>query len=260
MRMKVFSFVASCRGTESVTARFSSLAADRLARHAAVIGETVDYECISGDQLRVSFCRSCESCFQKGVCPLDRSDDLEMLKQKILEADILFFCSPVYAGTMSGMAKAVIDRLAYWMHRGELAGKTAAALVTTSNNFGDETAQQLAFALRMMGAAVAYEGVVSRHFGRVNIHLPHQLNPELDALSESLLNCHRNPAAFIDSVPDRNYTARSRDYRKARVFTDLVGNEPSREMLVWEERGFLNYPTLSDYVRSNGPLLLEEKA
>ena len=260
MRMKVFSFVASCRGTESVTARFSDLAADRLAKHAAEIGETVDYECIRGDQLRVSFCRSCESCFQKGVCPLDRSDDLDMLKQKILEADILFFCSPVYAGTMSGMAKVVIDRLAYWMHRGELAGKTAAALVTTSNNFGSETAQQLAFALRMMGAAVAYEGVVSRHLGRVNIHLPHQLDPELDALSESLLNCYQDPAAYINSAQDLSFAARSRDYRNARAFTDLVGIEASCEMLVWEERGFLNHPTLSEYVRSNGPLYPEERA
>lgn len=258
--MRVFSFVASCRGTESVTARFSDLAADRLATHAAKIGETVEYERIRGDQLSVGFCRSCENCFRKGVCPLDRSDDLSMLKQKILEADILLFCSPVYAGTMSGMAKAVIDRLAYWMHRGELAGKTAAALVTTSNNFGDETAQQLGFALRMMGAAVAYEGAVSRHIGRVNIHLPNQLDPELDSLSESLFSCYQDPAAYIDSSQDRNFAARSREYRHARAITDLADIEPRSEMLVWEERGFLRYPSLSDYVRTNGPLFPREKA
>ena len=243
-----------------MTARYSDLVAERLAARAAEIGETVEYECLRGDQLRVGFCRSCEGCFKEGVCPLDRTDDMGMLKQKILEADVLFFCSPVYAGMVSGVAKAVLDRLAYWLHRNELAGKTTAVLVTTSSNCGSETARQLSFALSHMGAAVAYESVVSRHQGRVNIHLPHQLNPELDGVCERLLDCHRDPASYITRAQDLDFAVRNRDYRQIRLFADAVGIEPRREVSVWEGRGFLDYPSLSDYVRRNGPLVPEENA
>ena len=180
-----------------MTASFSDLAAKRLTLRACEIGVRVDYECIRADQLRIDFCRGCESCFREGVCPLDRCDGLGMLKQKMLEADVLFFCSPVYTGSLSGAAKTVIDRLGYWTHREELAGKTAAALVTTSHSRGSQTAEQLAFALRAMGAAVAYAGSVSCHSGPVNFYLPNQLEPELDRICERLLDCRRDPSAYI---------------------------------------------------------------
>ena len=236
-----------------MTARFSDLAAKRLALRAAEIGVSVDYEYIRADQLRIDFCRGCESCFREGVCPLDCHDDLGTLKQKMLEADVLLFCSPVYTGSLSGSAKAVIDRLGYWTHREELAGKTAAALVTTSHSHGDQTAEQLAHALRAMGAAVAYAGSVSRHFGPVNFYLPDQLEPELDKICEKLLDCRRDPAAYIREEQDRAFAALNQHFRQSRLFSELTETKPRRELLVWEERGFARYASLSGCIRENGP-------
>ena len=233
---------------------FSGMVAERLANAAAAVGESVEYECVRADQLQISFCRGCEGCFQTCICPLDRTDSFGILKQKMLEADILLFCTPVYTGAMSGPAKTVLDRLGYWTHREELAGKTTAVLVTTSNNHGDETTEQLVSLLRVMGAAVAYAGCVSRHIGRVNLNLPEQLNPELDRTCERLLDCRRDPSAYITETQDRSFAAINRQTRQGRVLTDLTGIKPKREMIVWEERGFLDYHSLSDYVRRNGPL------
>ena len=112
--IKVFSFVGSQAGNKSRTARFSDMVADKLKSY---IQEPIAYERLTGADVHLDFCRSCESCFSTGKCPADAGDDMGMIKQKMLEADMLFFCSPVYAGSMSATAKAVVDRLAYWCHR-----------------------------------------------------------------------------------------------------------------------------------------------
>ena len=112
--MKIFSFAASCAGERSHTAAFSDILAEAFIERAARDGETVEYERMTGAEVRVDYCRSCLSCFLKGFCPLDRSDDMGMLKRKMLEADILFFGTPVYLWQMSGIAKSVIDRISYW--------------------------------------------------------------------------------------------------------------------------------------------------
>ena len=250
--MKVFSFAASCRGEKSLTARFSDMVAAKLTQRAAETGESVEYECLRGDQLRIDYCRGCESCFRQEACPLDSCDDMAVLKQKMLEADILLFCSPVYTGSMSGIAKSVMDRLASWTHRMELAGKTAAILVTTSSNHGPETVEAIRIPLLCMGASVAYAGFVCRHSGGINIHLPKQMGPETDKICGSLLDCYRDPAKYIDDRQNRLYEDFCVSARKARAFADLIGEEPLPEARFWESRGFLQYKTLTDYIRMSG--------
>ena len=248
--IRVFSFVGSCAGEASFTARLSDMAAERLRLLAEAGGESVEYERVTGADIRIDFCRSCDSCFKKGFCPLDSGDDMAALKQKILDADVLFFCTPVYLGTMSGFAKCVMDRISYWAHRFELAGKTAAVLVSTSNSYGKETADWLKKCLQYMGASVAYSGAACRHQGTPNIHLPSQIEPELDAAAENILACLASPESFVEHWQDRHYWHWNWLNQKTRTFMDLIGEEPPEEVIVRERSGQLDFGSLQEYIIS----------
>ena len=247
--IRVFSFIGSQAGEKSKTARFSDLVAEKLKARATETGETVEYERLTGAEVRLDFCRSCNSCFTTGQCPADAGDDLPLLKRKMLEADVIFFCSPVYAGSMSATAKAVIDRLSYWCHREELAGKTTAVLVTTSNNHGAETVAEIADTLQFMGVSTAYAGFVSSH-DRPNIYLEEDMAAETDKICDALLDCYRDPAKYITKKQNLSFFYYRRTYTRQKRLDDLIGQKSSAEVLNCEERGWKNYKNLQEYVKA----------
>lgn len=225
------------------------MAAEKLKARAAEQGESVEYERLTGADVRLEFCRSCDNCFFRGPCPMDARDDMPLLKQKMLEADVVFFCSPVYAGSMSATAKAVIDRLSYWTHREELAGKAAAVLVTTSGNHGAETVAEIADTIQYMGVSLAYAGFVNTH-ARPNIYLEEDMEPETDKIAASLLDCLKDPVKYI--VPKQNMTFYylSRSYARQKRIDEMIGKESSVEVRVCDERKFMEYRNLQEYVKA----------
>jgi len=175
--IRIFSWIGSCAGKASKTLRYSNRLAETVQKKAEGIGEAVSYEYMTGDMLRLDYCRSCNNCFMKGKCPLDSQDDMGILKQKLLDCDILFIGSPVYMGGMSAITKNVIDRIAYWSHRFELTGKVGAVFATTSASYGSETADQLAFLARMNGVVVAHTGYATLNAGSPNLYLDEVMLP-----------------------------------------------------------------------------------
>lgn len=92
----------------------------------------LDYEIISSKDVSVLQCIGCGRCFLYGQCPLDLKDDMLMIKEKLQQADIIVFASPVYASNVSGSMKVLIDRLAYWNHTFALSNKKALAVAASS--------------------------------------------------------------------------------------------------------------------------------
>ncbi len=244
--IRIFSFVGSQAGEKSRTARFSDRVARKLKQR---FPEPVEYERLTGADISLDFCLSCQSCFRTGECPADTGDDLPLLKQKMLAADILFFCSPVYTGSMSATAKAVFDRLAYWTHRAEIAGKTAAVLVTTSNNHGKETVAEIADTLRHMGASIAYAGFVSTH-DQPNLYLEEDMEPETDKICDAILDCYRDPVKYITPGQDNTFAYLSQIYRRQKRFDDRFGLTSSAEVRIAAERGFTDCRSLREYVKA----------
>lgn len=242
--------VASCAGEKSHTAKFSDMVAERLGTIADSCGETMEYERITGADLKLNYCRSCENCFKNGICPLDKEDDMAEIKQKMLSADIIFFCSPVYCGSMSALMKGVLDRLSYWMHRLELAGKTAAVLVTASSNHGPQTAEGIAEAVRFLGASVAYSGCVYRHKGVWGpcMYLQPEMEPLLNDICSRVMDSLKTPEKYITSGQELGFQTLNRTSRHARKLADLIGEEPKNEVLVWEQRSLDRCKTLREYV------------
>ena len=81
----------------------SDLLADAFARGAREAGNTVEKISLSG--LRVDFCRGCLSCLNTKRCVIQ--DDTAAIVQKMKDADVLVFATPVYYFNMCGQMKLI---------------------------------------------------------------------------------------------------------------------------------------------------------
>lgn len=147
---KVFAFIGSPLKKKSNTCQITRMLLDRLAQaDSGIAGEIIT----AGD-VRLKYCAGCWHCMRKGGCPLDKADDMGMLRQKMLEADFIILGSPVYTMSVSGQMKTFLDRMAAWYHTMRLAGKPGITVATTAGS-GLETVHEL---LAMLMAAL---GVIS---------------------------------------------------------------------------------------------------
>lgn len=56
----------------------------------------------------ISFCRGCFACLKSGHCAIN--DDANAIVEKMLNADVLVFASPIYYYEMCGQMKTLLDR------------------------------------------------------------------------------------------------------------------------------------------------------
>jgi len=79
--------------------------------------------------LKIDFCRHCESCHKNlMVCPI--KDDAHLLLNKMLESDGIIFASPVYIDNITGYLKTFLDRSTHFIHCQRLLGKYVGAVAT----------------------------------------------------------------------------------------------------------------------------------
>lgn len=92
----------------------------------------VEFEYIFLGDYKIMECKGCSLCFQKSetMCPC-KGDDVEILKQKLIESDAIVVASPVYAYQVPSPLKKVIDRFSYLFHRQEMIAKPTLIVVTT---------------------------------------------------------------------------------------------------------------------------------
>ncbi len=90
----------------------SDLLCDEFAKGATESGNTVEKIYVA--ECNVGFCRACYACTDAGKCVMD--DDMGMILNKMIEADVIVMASPVYFYSISAQLKAVIDRtVARWL-------------------------------------------------------------------------------------------------------------------------------------------------
>ena len=66
-------------------------------------------EFISLKDKQVGFCKGCLVCQQTGNCVI--KDDVKGIMDKVIDADIVVWATPIYYYEMSGQMKVLIDRL-----------------------------------------------------------------------------------------------------------------------------------------------------
>ena len=80
--------------------------AESFAKGAIAAGNTAELISLAGK--KIEFCRGCFACQQTCRCVI--RDDADLIAQKMLEADVLVFATPIYYYEMSGQLKTMLDR------------------------------------------------------------------------------------------------------------------------------------------------------
>ena len=85
-------------------------------------------------------CTGCIACGYEGPCV--QNDDIEMIRSKLLESDMVVFATPLYYYGMSAQLKTVVDR--FCAYNSSLNGKhLKSALLTVAWNSSDWTFEAL---------------------------------------------------------------------------------------------------------------------
>lgn len=85
----------------------SDMLADKFTEGALHAGHDVEKISLAGKN--ISFCRGCLACQKLGRCVID--DDANGIMQKVLNADVIVWATPIYYYEMSGQMKVMIDRM-----------------------------------------------------------------------------------------------------------------------------------------------------
>ena len=197
--IKISAFAASCAAGNSHTAEMADRVADAIRKKAAEQGKNVEYERMTGADVRIDYCRYCINCFTKGFCPLDSHDDCGMLKQRILYCDIFLFGTPVYLWQMSGIAKSLLDRISYWTHRFELIVKPCVTFSTTDTSRGREVPAELTQLMSFTGAVMTDGGCSTGISG---------MEKDPAEIAEKALALYRDPASGVSIFQQRAFLCR----------------------------------------------------
>jgi multimeric flavodoxin WrbA len=167
---------------------------------AAAKGRGADVTLFSLAKLKVGPCRACDTCHKTGKCPT--RDDFNKIRNAALAADGLVLASPNYLFSVSGQMKCLMDRFCGPLHLQEMAGKHAAAVVTSG---GKESAEVEAYILRFLRALGCWT-VGSVGAEGWTLASPTAASPVLGAASDlgkRLVEAIESKATYPDQVAER---------------------------------------------------------
>lgn len=64
------------------------------------------------NELKILPCQECGGCEKTGICII--KDDMQRIFDEISKADYIFLASPIFFGSLTAQAKAMIDRFQSW--------------------------------------------------------------------------------------------------------------------------------------------------
>ena len=188
--------------------------------------------------MSTEYCLGCKSCFTKGVCPLDELDSLSKIKKELLKANLVILSSPVYSGHISGCLKNLIDRLSYWTHLMELAGKVCIIVVTAQGNGIAETANYLFEIASFLGMSVlgvvykstlypmkAVEQQIILLLTRLNYYIKEERISSNQFLESKFLGFKKIYKSISQKNKQQHYEAslwEKRNYLKLQSFQELI--------------------------------------
>ena len=85
----------------------SNALAERFAEGAKAAGHEVEFISLRGKEIK--FCIGCLSCQKTGECVF--KDDVPAIMDKVLNANVICWTTPIYYYEMSGQMKTLIDRM-----------------------------------------------------------------------------------------------------------------------------------------------------
>jgi len=218
--MKVLGISASPRKNKSNTLLLLNLALSAIEKKGS------QAEIVHLCDLKIEFCRHCESCHKEIMdCPI--KDDANPLIEKMLENDGIIFASPVYIDHISGYLKLFFDRSTHFIHCLRLLGKYTAAVATSGGGPHKMVLDYLKYFSIICGAQ--YVGGIS-----TTVPVTEEIKEKAAKVGEDLAEAIRGKKEFPDQMEEidsrRNYFRRVIKAHK---------EEWMEEYQYWNEKGWL---------------------
>ena len=232
--MRIFSYLASRRGTQSHTRALFLLFLSHLED---CLGESVEVTSMQPQDLKLRPCVGCEKCFREGVCPLDKKDGFAAIKGEMMTADLVVLGTPVYGASVSGDMKLFIDRLCYWLHLMPLAGKYGIPLVTASNNNALEVTAYLTRMLESLGTSVPCS-IPCTVDNPPMLSDPSFIDGTLRRHAEKVASSYLQGVLTVSPAQERYFTAMKHQYLRA-------DPDQSAEARYWRNQGYFAYASFA---------------
>ncbi len=125
----------------------------------------IEIEYIHLVDYHISPCRGCRACFDKGEASCPLKDDVPAIAAKLYGADGVILSSPTYVGSMNGILKNLLDRLAYFCHRPAFHTKKAWIVTTVGSGGSFYTLLSMSLPLGSMGFSVVNKTGITTNTG-----------------------------------------------------------------------------------------------
>jgi multimeric flavodoxin WrbA len=191
---------------------------------------------------KINPCTGCQTCFTTTHCV--SNDELDLLHEKILSADLLVVASPVYLHYMTADLKLILDKSSWWAHTLRLQGKPVVILSTCSSNGHNTVIEPLSKIMNLMGGNVIATSNAAL--------IPHQIDNEewLSDVSNQIANriskyANLPPQSnkFLEDVFSINKLVMLQQEEVSKSYNVEAG-----EAKFWRESGMFDFDTFSDYL------------
>ncbi len=119
---------------------------------------SVESDIIHLCDLKIEFCRHCEACHRK-IMVFPIKDDVQMIIEKMLEADGIILASPNYINQVTAAMKALFDRSSHFIHCKRLLDKYIVGVVSSGGGYDEPVLKYIKFYAHICGAQ--YSGGIS---------------------------------------------------------------------------------------------------
>ncbi|MFD2386801.1 flavodoxin family protein [Enterococcus rivorum] len=111
-------------------------------------------------------CIGCQQCFIRTRCV--QKDDLSLLQEKILSADLFVIASPVYLHYMTADLKLILEKSSWWAHTLRLQGMPVVILSTCGTNGHHTVINALSQIMNFMGGNVIAKSNAAQFPDQIN--------------------------------------------------------------------------------------------
>jgi multimeric flavodoxin WrbA len=195
---------------------------------------SIDVKLINLSEKDIRMCKGCQVCYERGegFCPL--KDDVDSIKNEILECDGVILYSPTYVVNMPGLMKNFIDRLSYLCHRPAFYRKTALIFTTTGSSGGSTALKCLrwpvvAWGLKIIKSFDIKMSEYNRNAG-YKMSVDESIKRSVDIFIKQTKNVKDSYPGFIDLV---GFNARKQNYLKSK-------NVYKYDVEHWKQKGWLD--------------------
>lgn len=234
---KIFMLIGS-RRKKGNTAKFIKRIVDSLSEN------EFEVEYAFPQDYKLKPCTGCNTCFITTQCV--SKDELNLLHEKILNADVLIVASPVYLHYMTADLKLILDKSPWWAHTMRLQGKPVVILSTCSSNGHNTVIEPLSKIINMMGGNVIATSNAAQ--------IPHQIDNEewLSDVSNQIAN-RIGKYAYLPPQSNK-FLEQVFSITKLAILQQVEvsknNNVEAGEAKFWRETGMLDFNNFADYLAS----------